>query len=563
MEPLGDVVLVLHGHMPWVMRHGRWPHGEAWLYEAVLEVWLPLLGAIDEVHRRGARTPLTLGLTPVLLEQLRHPDFDRGFTRYLEAQLARARVDQRDGDPSIRGLARDHWEPWLSAQRDRYGSLGGDIVGAYAELARAERIELLGGFATHGYAALLKHDRCIRAQLEVGLATSERHLGFRPKGIWLPECSFRPAGEWWTPVIGGHRNRDGVDRILEDAGVTHFVVDSHLFAGARSEGVWGEDGFDKVGWEAADLDGGRGWRSVLEPHRVHTSGGPGRIAAFARHPDVSEQVWSADAGYPGDARYLEFHRRHGAKGLRYWQVTDRKADLGDKDWYDPEAAEAAVFSHAQHFAALIQDRVRGWSEATGRRGCVTAPFDAELFGHWWHEGVGFLRDVLLTLHHDPTVQARTAAERLAAHPPDKVAWLPEGSWGEAGDHRVWLNPTSEWMWAALYRAEDAFLGLRYRVVDEKAGEEDPGLRRLLEEAGRELLLLQASDWPFVVHSGGAVDYGHRRLCAHLERVESLLALVEARLDGAAPAPEHVARRAEAAAASEGFALPDLDAWRHR
>ncbi len=562
MKPAGSLVLTLHGHMPWVMQHGQWPHGEHWLYEAALEVWLPLLEAIEAVHKRGARAPLTIGLTPVLLEQLRLPRFQDGFSAFLDERLAMAARDGRpDADPSIRGLARHYWEPWLLRHKARFEAIDRDIVGAYARLAQAGHIELLSSLATHGYAALIKHDRCIRAQLDIGLATSERHLGFRPRGIWLPECSFRPAGEWKQPVLGGSRSRTGVDRILEESGVTHFFVDAHLVAGARSEGLWDGARFAKVDWQAADRDEKRGWRSVLEPHRVNSLGGPGRVTAFARHPDVSEQVWSADAGYPGDARYLEFHKRQGQDGLRYWRVTDRKADLGEKDWYDPEATPHAVFSQAQHFASLARRRLLDWRKATGRDGCVTAPFDAELFGHWWHEGVDFLRDLLLTLHHDPDVRVETAQQRLERVPPDKVAWLPEGSWGEGGDHRVWINDQTAWTWEAQYRIEDRFLGLRYRVVDEPGA--SAAARQLLREVARELLLLQASDWQFVIHSGGAVDYGFRRICGHLERLEALFAMVEDALAGRPSRPEHILRRQEANLSDPCFADLDLAAWRPR
>lgn len=561
MVETGSLVFALHGHMPWVLRHGRWPHGEHWLYEAMLEVWLPLLEGLTDLHERGVPTPLTVGLTPVLLEQLASPWAQEGFAAFVAERLERARRDQSHDDPSIRNLAMDHWEPLLARRQAQYDALGRDIVGAFAALGRSGRIELLSSFATHGYAALTKHDRCIRAQLEVGLATSERHLGYRPSGVWLPECSFRPGGHWDGPVLGVRRSRSGVDRILESAGVTHFFVDSHLYAGARSEGVWREGVFEKVGWEAADNDPQRGWRNVLEPHCVNTWGGPGRIVAFARHPDVSEQVWSADAGYPGDPRYLEFHKRHETDGLRYWSVTDRKADLGDKVFYDPGAAQQAVRAHAAHFAALVQDRLSAWHSASGRAGCVTAPFDAELFGHWWAEGPAFLFGVLEALHYAEGVRVETAEQRLGRVPPDKVAWLPEGSWGEEGDHRVWLNDQTRWTWEALYRIEDRFLGLRYRVDEGAEGGERA--RALLVEASRELLLVQASDWQFVISTEGAVDYGFRRFAGHLERLEALLGLLTDHLEGRDSDPVLELRRREAAASSPCFVDLDVAAWRER
>ncbi|MFM2245387.1 MAG: hypothetical protein RL071_1461 [Pseudomonadota bacterium] len=556
----GRFVIVLHGHMPWVLHHGRWPHGEHWLLEAVTGVYLPLLGVIDELAGHGVPAGLTLGLTPVLLEQLRQPALMALVDAYLDDRLQRARADQ--GDPSTARVAA-HWERELLTLRDRWLAIDRDLVGAFAGHARAGRIELLSGFAAHGYAALTRHDRCIAAQLRVGLATSERHLGLRPSGIWLPECSFRPTGPWTPPLpgFGGEVLRPGVDRILEDNGVTHFVVDSHLFASARSEGVVeGGDpaaGFQKVGWEAANLEGHRGWRSVLEPHRVGTHGGPSNLVAFARHPDVSEQVWQADGGYPGDGRYLEFHRRKDGDGHRYWRVTDRKTDLGDKQPYDPGAVPAATFSQAAHFAEIVRGRLRAHRAHTGRPGCVTAPFDAELFGHWWHEGPGFLRDLLLRLHADPDVQVRTAAQVLREDPPDKVVWLPEGSWGAGGDHRVWLNEQTSWMWEALYRAEDRFLGLKWRLG--RPGVPAAATERLTE-AARALLLVQASDWPFVVRTGGAVDYGIRRFCGHLDDFDVLCNIAEDEAAGRSPSPALLAVRAAALARDPVFPGLQLSAW---
>ncbi|RME26459.1 MAG: DUF1957 domain-containing protein [Deltaproteobacteria bacterium] len=528
MHPQGSFVLVLHGHMPWVLGHGRWPHGEQWLYEAALGVYLPLLNLVDELDAAGARAPFTLGLVPVLVEQLRSPRFVTGFRSWLDERLALARRDA--ADPDLRALAH-HWEEHLLSMRQRFAGIDGDIVGAFAEHARVGRVELLTSLATHAYAPLLLHDASIRGQLAAGLAISEQHLGFRPGGLWLPECAFRPAGPWTPPVLHhDQRLRAGVDQLLAEQGITHFFVDAHLFAGARSEGVVEDGQFRKVDWEEATRDPGRGWRDVLEPHRVGTDGGMSEVVAFARHPRVSEQVWSGQVGYPGDPRYLEFHKKHGDNGLRYWRVTGRDVDLGAKQRYDPAAVAGACYEHAQHFAHTVSGILSDYRRRTGRDGCLVAPFDAELFGHWWHEGPRFLRDVLLTLHADPAVRVQSAFERRFSHPPDKVAWLPEGSWGEGGDHRVWFRDEYRWVWETAYRAEDRFLGLRWRVSRAPARRRRRA-ERWLRRAARELLLLQSSDWPFVITTGGAVDYGWQRICGHQEGYDRCCMAVEDALAG--------------------------------
>jgi 1,4-alpha-glucan branching enzyme len=548
----GRMVLVLHGHMPYVLHHGRWPHGESWLLEATLGVWLPLLGVVDELAKVGLTAPVTLGLTPILLEQLRDPHFVRRFDRYIEDRLERAVRDQ--SELLFAPLAR-YWEADLLKQRDIWRGLDQDIVGAFAAHGRAGRLELLSGFASHGYAALLKHDRCIAAQLRVGLACSERHLGYRPRGIWLPECSFRPTGAWTPPTGGPPVIRAGVDRILEDHGVTHFVVDSHMYHGARSEGVMHGGQFEKVGWDHVARDTARGWRNVLEPHLVGTHGGPSRVAAFARHPEASEPVWQADGGYPGDGRYLEFHRRKDGDGLRYWRVTDRRCDLGDKAMYEPTAVGPALHGQARHLLGIAEERLSAWEAESGRVGTLTAPFDAELFGHWWHEGTGFLKELLLASHFGFGPRLVTAESALKEAPPDKVAWLPEGSWGAGGDHRVWWNERTRWIWEALYAAEDRFLSMSWDLRNTNTT-----ARGHLGEAGRALLLAQASDWPFVIQTGGAVDYGHRRVAGHLDAFERSCNLAYDAHHGLPAERELVAKEEAEASNTRVFPGLSLAAW---
>ena len=152
-----------------------------------------------------------------------------------------------------------------------------------------------------------------------------------------------------------------------------------------------------------------------------------------------------------------------------------------------------------------------------------ACFDAELFGHWWFEGPRFLRDVLLTLNADPQVELCTPQTYIDKHPPDELVSLSEGSWGEGGDHRVWTNEKIHWMWQIEYRCETLFGRLTYNLPWRR----HIALRQTLEKAARELLLLQASDWPFVITRGQAVDYAIKRFMAHVTRFDCLTDTAEA------------------------------------
>lgn len=557
---IGSFVLVLHGHVPYVLKHGRWPHGDHWVFEAAAETYLPLLEVIESCRAAGGRCPITLGLTPVLLEQLSHPYFKERFPLWLAEREERAHRDEQEfeswGDAHLVSLAR-RWADRYEQLNSLFSAIKGDLPGAFAQLWNDGQIELISSSATHGYTPLLLQDSSIRAQIRMGLKTSERVLGRRPSGYWLPECAYRPGGPW-TPAVGQtpSRVRLGTDQHLAREGVKFTILDAQLFRGARSEGIRTHDGYLKVGWDQAAWDVGRVWRSVLEPHIASTDGTDTDLSVFGRHPEVSEQVWSGQVGYPADGRYLEFHKKHGSDGLRYWKVTSARAGLGEKERYSPEDVHGAVFSHAQHFCSVVRGILRQHHERHGREGVVVAPFDAELFGHWWAEGPIFLRDVMLTLNADPEITVRTASEQLAALPADKVAWFPEGSWGAGGDHRVWLNDDLKWMWEVIYQAESRFGELCLTLPWREGGE----LETLLKDAARELLLLQASDWPFVITTKGAPDYGIKRFSGHATRFDRLCDMAQTVAKGEILSETDLAVLNEARACDDIFPDLDLNLW---
>jgi 1,4-alpha-glucan branching enzyme len=199
-------------------------------------------------------------------------------------------------------------------------------------------------------------------------------------------------------------------------------------------------------------------------------------------------------------------------------VTDVCADLPGKEAYDPGAVAARIHENAQHFCRMVKEVLAEYHARTGRRGVCVAAFDAELFGHWWFEGPRFLRDVILTLAADGHVNNRTAQAALAAAPPDKVMRPLEGSWGRNGDHSVWLNDKTRWMWEVEHRAERDMV----RQAQSLPWRTNHAVAHALAWAGRELLLLQASDWPFVVENGSAMDYGIKRFSGHATRFERAL-----------------------------------------
>jgi 1,4-alpha-glucan branching enzyme len=289
-------------------------------------------------------------------------------------------------------------------------------------------------------------------------------------------------------------------------------------------------------------------RSPYLPYRVASRGGHGDAIAFFRDPQTTLQVWSREHGYPGDYAYLEFHKKHFPGGLRFWRITDNRGDLGTKAVYHPDTAAQKVGVHAAHFVDLVIDTL---ARAGKGPSVVCSPYDAELFGHWWFEGPLWLEHVAREMERRE-VARMTLGETLESVPARTTVALPEGSWGEGGDHRVWLNRGTEWTWDRVYSAEAEWVGHLTRLT----GDGRPELHRVLTQATRELLLLQSSDWQFLITTGTASDYADRRVAEHYAEFKRLCEMARALEGGDKLSPDaaHSLGRLE----RDDFCFPDLD-----
>jgi 1,4-alpha-glucan branching enzyme len=501
---IGSFILALHAHLPFVRKAGRWPFGEEWLYEAMAGSYLPLLGVFERLERDGIAARAAVGITPVLLEQLADPYLQDGFDAYLERVAAAADDDVRraeaGGQTNRAQLARDYGRRYRDLRAD-FTARGGDLVADFAGLAQRGRIEVLTSAATHAFLPLLATESLLRAELRVGIETTRARLGVDPTGIWLPECAYKP----------------GMERYLEELGLRYFFVDSHAVTGADPISVSSMDRHGAVGHGAVGYSRPAGAapppdeseRATMRPHYVAGS----QVVAFARSAEVSRQVWARRFGYPGDPAYREFHKRADTSGLHYWAVSGPSLDLGEKAEYDPVEAQIRVVQHAEHFAMLVESL----AAQAGGGACIVAPYDAELFGHWWFEGPDWIEAVLRRLAERGEVDPTTPSEALAADRPRDAVDLPQTSWGEGGDFRVWLNPHTEWIWPEIHAAERAMCDAARALPHA-----DPLARLYLNQAGRELLLLAASDWPFLMTTGQARDYAVRRFEEHVARFKDCL-----------------------------------------
>lgn len=517
---------MLHSHLPYVLNHGRWPHGSDWICEAAMETYLPLLGTLQALDAANIASPLTIGFTPVLANQLEHP----AFAQELEAYFAHRFEYLEEAPESLRSTHDQHllplvgyWRQRLERMRDLFHSLNGRILDGFRRLQDNERIEITSSAATHGFLPLLGRDESIRLQLALGFAEHRRIFGRDPVGCWVPECAYRPAGRWQPLPDAPPRQRPGIEQFVSEAGFRYFFVDAHVAGAGQPLGVYAQMVQGEPERMTSLIRRARhATRSPYRAYRVSGPNAPSPIDVLVRDPRSSAQVWNRHGGYPGAGAYLEFHKIRWPGGVRLWRVTGPGVDLGAKQPYDPNAARQQTHEHAQHFAALLE-RIALDHEHHGD--VIVAPFDTELFGHWWYEGPDFLGEIYASLPNHPSVRATRAHEHVDRASVFPLLRLGSGSWGRDGDFSMWMSPQTWWTWPVIWELEDAFWSLAPSAVT------NPAAHPVLAQAARSLLLVQSSDWQFIISTGEVDDYAIKRFNGHVSDCRQLLDMLGSAANG--------------------------------
>lgn len=538
-EKLGSFALVLHAHIPWVLNHGVWPHGTNWVNEAAAETYLPILMELYKLIDDDYHPKLTISLTPVLCEMLSHPIFIDTFLSYLDDKINAARYDFEDFTKQKFEEGRIKLTKWWIEFYERVKDVfihkfNKDIIGAFKSLQDMGLLDIITCGATHGYNPLLSKETSIDAQFKVAVDNYKKHFGIAPTGAWLPECAYRPGYKWKNPLKEKEEfDRPGIEYFLAKNDLKYFFIDTPLLLGGKSQGVYAErfpllkELWKQFASQYKEIPT-TFEKSQYEPYLVATQTAEEPVAFFTRDEKTGIVVWSGEHGYPGCAEYLDFHKKHYpggpglGSGLRYWKVTGAKLDLGQKMLYWPEDVPRKLDENASHYVSLIKNVLRDYKKKFGKPGIIVAPYDCELFGHWWFEGPWWLNRVFRWMEDDPEIEITNARLYIESNPPNKTVQIIEGSWGQGSSHWVWLNEWTIWCWKLIYQSEEKSEEIMARFKDSK----DQNLVRILQQLARELLLLESSDWEFLISTWSARDYAENRVALHYENFNRLYKMAE-------------------------------------
>ncbi len=490
----GYLCIVLHSHLPFV-RHPEHENflEEDWLFEAITETYIPLIDAFEKLMHDKVDFRVTMSLTPTLISMLSDPLLENRYRKHINRliELAHKEVERTRWQPEFQHLAVTYLNNFCRS-REIFERYHGNIVLAFKAFQDAGKIEVVTCAATHGFFPLMDtHRDSVRAQLRVAVSHYESVFGRKPQGIWLPECGYYP----------------GQDELLREAGIKFFFTDAH--------GVLHGTPRPKYG--------------VFAP--VYCKSG---VACFGRDLESSKQVWSSVEGYPGDHCYREFYRDIGFDldfeyikpyihpdgirintGIKYFRITGSD----EKQPYSPALAREKTAEHAGNFMFNRERQVEYLYGLMHKKPLIISPYDTELLGHWWYEGPMWLEYLFRKIHFDQkTIRLITPSEYLAENPRNQVVTPSMSSWGWKGYSEMWLQGPNDWIYRHLHKASE-----RMSELARSYSETHPNgvLRRALNQALRELLLAQSSDWAFILGTGTHTSYAVKRTKEHILRFSRL------------------------------------------
>lgn len=491
---------MLHAHLPFV-RHPEEEYflEENWLFEAITETYLPLLDMFERLSKDKIDFRLTMSLTPPLISMLKDELLQQRYIRHInklieltEKEIIRTKFENKLNSLAI--LYNKQLKHLKSLYLTKYKT---DIVNAFNKFQKKGVLEIITCCATHGYLPILKiNNASTNAQIKIGVDYYKKVFDKNPLGIWLPECGFY----------------EGVDKKLKDHNIKYFFMDSHGIVHGNPTPRYG----------------------VYAP--VYC---PSGVAAFGRDTESSKQVWSAKEGYPGDYDYREYYKDIGHEldfdyikpyihplgirintGIKYWRITGQ---TDQKDYYNPQWAKDKAASHAGNFLFNRQKQIGHLAHHMDRPPIVVAPYDAELFGHWWHEGPMWLEFLIRKIYHDQSeIKLITPSEYLEGNPTNQVIVPSESSWGYKGYHEFWIDGVNDWIYRHTHIAAERLqeLSKTYNLKPKRTIKNSL-LKRALNQAARELLLAESSDWPFIMKAGTMVQYANKRVNQHIGRFTKL------------------------------------------
>ncbi len=488
----GYLGFVLHSHLPYVHHPEKEKClEENWFFDALAETYMPLLDVLTRLYEEKVPYRITVSLSPTLTTMLLDDLLQERFVLFLKDKivLGEKEIERNRKNSDILKLSKlykSHYEKCLADFEELYKR---NLIKGFKHLEKAGCIEIITTAATHAFLPLYQElPQVIEAQIHTAVISYGRVFGQAPRGMWIPELGYFP----------------GLGKYMKQHGIDYSFITAHgqLFAGKKSR------------------------YGVYAP--VETDAG---ILAFSRDIPASRSVWSNEDGYPGDRLYRDGTQDIGfnqpfeyigphifdekiriTTGYKYYRLSS-----GEKgQLYNPEKARAKAVEHAENFIYQRVNQVAKLNKLMDRPPIIICPYDTEIFGKWWYEGIVWFEHVIRMAAESEDVEMISPSEYVDEYKDNEKVEPIFSSWGNKGYASVWLGGANDWIYRHLHKASERMQELVTRFPDES------GLKkRVLDQAAREVLLSQASDWPFIMKTCLNADYAKMRVKRHLHNFNKI------------------------------------------
>lgn len=472
----GYALFIFNAHIPYIKKNRKKSAGdERWLFKAIGESYLPLLDVFLRLKNEGTPFKAAFSLSPTLITMLADPDIQERCREYL-IQRADFYAREAGRESEFKLTASMH------ATRSAYflklftEKLGCRLLDAFKSLSDSGHLELMTTAATHAFLPLLEPNAIMsRAQIKQGLDTFAEHFGFIPNGFWLPECGCRL----------------GFDKLILEQGPRFTVIDTLAMLGSSPKAKYAS-------------------------FRPFSS--PSGLALFANDISASLDIWSAKTGYYTAPEYLWqpdtcIEEDPGNSGEFPAEELACKKNTGPTDRkgaYNQADANKTAWRHASAFLEGLAERSKWARKIIGVPPVITISVNAEFFGSQWFEGPLWLEYVLRASASEDRPQTILPSAYLEECDNLQISMPTGSSWGDGSFGARWLNSANDWAYKQVTLACRRYLKM-VRLGDMG----DPLKERLINQAGRELMLAQASDWPLLLSAGRLTRMAQRRLRDHL------------------------------------------------
>ena len=493
-NPAADILFVLNAHLPFV-RHPEYEKflEENWFFEALSETYLPLLRVFRRLEMESIPFRLTISISPTLMSMFEDELLQHRYLAHLECllELADKEMYRLQWQPQVLRIAQMYNELYRANLRDFVELYKYKVLQGFNYFRQRGNLEIITTMATHAFLPTYQNlGHVINAQIMQGLETYNRMFHGLPRGMWLPECGYFP----------------GLEEYLKNFNVEYFFSAAHALVPQVSK---------------SELNG---YSPVMTPNFT---------TLFPRNREASNCICSSEYGLPGHSDYRDFYRDIGFElprdyiapygidadvrvntGFKYYAISGIDAQ---KNFYCPDKGHQRACTDARNYLIDRLKQAREIAPFMETRPLIVAAFDAELFGHWWFEGLDFLEAIFRELHD-------FNGEVLPAIPTDYIGkrkysgiTVPAfSSWGDKGYSQVWLDGSNKWIYRHTYKMSERMLQLLQIYPDEK------GLKaRALNQAARELFLAQSSDWPLIIKAGTTVGYAEQRIRSHVNNFNKI------------------------------------------